>query len=381
MITNLQAFKNKLTNKLWGVVHIPATGKKKGDVLLSYMTEPFTKNSNETLSTYHSSYWECREIVRLLSSHGYAIDAINWSDTKFVPTKKYIACIDTQKNLARLAPYLGNDCKKVMHIVASHWKFQNESERTRIEEIRMRREINLTPRRVEAESQNIETADFVEGLGNKSTFDTYAFAGKKIFPIFPSPAVTFENVQSRNISEAKNNFLFLGGGGMALKGLDRAIEALQKMPENKLTVCGPVESEKDFFDAFKKELLETPNIAYKGRIDQGSTQFQKIAMENIAMIYPSASEGCAGAVITSLYAGHIVIASKKCGVDIDLAGGILLENSSIEEIKSAVKRINGMSDDELKNRSEAALNFARANFTREGFSSSYGKFIDKVLNL
>lgn len=83
-----RAYKNKITNKLCGVVSVPAVGEKKGCVLLSYLTGPFTLAPWEHFTDPHTSYWECREIARLFSIRGYDVDIINWSDAHFIPKKK-----------------------------------------------------------------------------------------------------------------------------------------------------------------------------------------------------------------------------------------------------------------------------------------------------
>ena len=79
-----------------------------------------------------------------------------------------------------------------MHVVASYPEFQNKAEQKRVDEINTKYQTNLIPHRTEAPSNNIMIADVVECFGNKTTFDTYAFAKKDIFSIPPSPAVIFD---------------------------------------------------------------------------------------------------------------------------------------------------------------------------------------------
>ena len=72
------------------------------------------------------------------------------------------------------------------------------------------------------------------------------------------------------------NFVWMGGGGAVLKGLDITLEAFSKMPEFNLHVLGPASVEKDFIKEYKKELEETPNINYYGRVDVTGEKFKNI---------------------------------------------------------------------------------------------------------
>ncbi len=128
----IYAYRNKLSNKLRGVAHVPAQGKKKGDILLSYLVRPFTLAPWEHPTDPHTNYWECSEIARLFSERGYAVDVINWSNTIFIPRKPYAAIIDTHQNLERLSPLLPSDCKKVMHVTFSY--HQNDAKTTTTKE-------------------------------------------------------------------------------------------------------------------------------------------------------------------------------------------------------------------------------------------------------
>src|SRR3989344_2271804 len=214
----LRAYTNKLTNKFFGVAHLPPQGKKKGDVLMSYLVQPFTLAPWEYPTDPHTNYWECGEIARLFSERGYAVDIINWNNTNFTPHKPYIAIVDTTQNLERLASFLPQDCKKVMHITFSY--YQNDTEQIRLNNLKSRRGVTLSPARTEHTSKNPAYADFLEGFGNKTVHQTFSKFSKPIYPIPISITQSFEFPQEKNFTEARKHFLFFGGGGAILKGLD-----------------------------------------------------------------------------------------------------------------------------------------------------------------
>jgi len=130
---------------------------------------------------------------------------------------------------------------------------------------------------------------------------------------------------------------------------------------------------------YNQELYHTPNIHTFGWINIDSPDFINLAAQCVGLVYPSCSEGSAGAVITCLHAGLIPIISYESGVDVNNDVGVILNNCSIQEIKEAVCRIARLSAQELKQRSRKAWEFARANHTIGNFEEEYRKMIEKLM--
>ena len=61
---------------------------------------------------------------------------------------------------------------------------------------------------------------------------------------------------------------------MVHKGLDLVLEAFAATPELQLTVCGPVDRERNFNDFYRRELYRTPNIRTVGWIDVAGREFR-----------------------------------------------------------------------------------------------------------
>ena len=186
------AYRNKITHKLWGIVHMPAQEKKKGDVLISYITEPFTLAPWETFSNLHTNYWECHEIASLFSKRGYSVDIVNANNRTFIPKKPYIVCVDSDNNIERFLPHLPKECKKVFPILISYWKAYNESEEKRLDDLEKRRGVRLLPKRKMLPSRNAELADYLEGFGNKTVFNTFKQFNKPIFFVPISSVVKYD---------------------------------------------------------------------------------------------------------------------------------------------------------------------------------------------
>src|SRR3989344_4006065 len=216
----INAYRNKLTNRFFGVVHVHTDKKKKGFVLLSFITSPFTLAPNEQHTDPHPNYWACEEIARLFLKRGYDVDIIEWNNKTFVPRKKYAACVDLQQNLERLHPMLGLNCIKVAHIVSSYPGFQNKAERARIEALEKRRGVGLSMKLSEVQSDNVRFADYVEGYGNNTPPSTFSQFGKKIVSIHVANNDIYDFPEKKNWSEVRKHFLWFGGGGAGLKGIE-----------------------------------------------------------------------------------------------------------------------------------------------------------------
>jgi len=374
-IKNYKVFK-KIRLRLSGdIISLKPHGKARGNVLLSYITLPFVVK--DIVLDGHTNRWESREITNIFRERGYSVDVIEWTNTNFIPKKKYVYFFDIHSNMERLTPLLNKDCIKIFHATTSHWKFQNTAAQKRLNDLQERKGVLIQTIRNLSSSRATEYADFISLIGNEATANTYAFVKEKITRIPLSTTHTYPSPTKKNFERAKNNFIWFGGSGMVHKGLDLVLEAFVDMPEYRLTVCGKVSNEKDFVEVYKKELYETPNINVVGLIDPGSREFKKLCDSSIALVYPSCSEGQSGAVVTTMHAGLIPIISYQSGVDVE-DFGIILKESSIEEIKKAVRVISSLPLEEISRRAMKTWQYAREHHTREKFASAYRAFINMI---
>lgn len=380
-MTYLSAYRNKISNRLFGVVHLKSvTLPAKGAVLLSYLTEPFTLLPGEALSTYHTSYWECQEMAHIFLSRGYDVDVISFKNRTFMPKRDYIIAIDVDVNLERLAKILNRDCKKIFHITAAHWKFQNAAEEKRLADLEKRKGVKLLPKRIMTPSKSAEIADYLEGLGGHFAHETYRFIGKPIFPLPVSTVCTYESPKGKDFDQIKKNYLWTGGGGAVLKGLDIVLDTFKGLPDYHLDVCGPIGAEEDFVALYKTELYDTSNIQFHGRIDTTSEEFKKILSQSLAVISVSASEGAGAAAIQAMHAGLIPIATKESSVPTE-DFGVLIAEPTILSLTKAITDLSQESTGQLAARSEKSWEYVREHHTREAFHNAYDAFVDTILPL
>ncbi len=368
----------QLANLNETVLSLEPEGPPKGNVLLSYVNEAFFLAPGEPVPHSHTNYWEALQIARTFLDLGYYVDVISRYNTTFIPKKDYSFFTGLRVNMERISPLLNRDCVKILHIDAAHWLFHNSAELSRFFALQQRRGITLTRLRLSQPNLAIEHADCATMLGNDFTASTYRYANKPTYPIPISTPFLYPPPDGKDFSGCRRRFLWFGNDGFVHKGLDLVLEAFTELRGYDLTVCGPIQQEKDFEHAYYKELYQTPNIHTVGWVDIASSEFLEIVNNSIGLIYPSCSEGQCGAVVTCLHAGLIPIISYQSGVDVH-DFGVILKTCSIEELKDSIKNTSNLPIDTLRSMARSAWDFARANHTRERFAQEYRKAIANIL--
>jgi glycosyltransferase involved in cell wall biosynthesis len=360
-------------------VSLKPVGECRGNVLLSYIIDPFLLKSGESMPHHHTFYWESWQMGRTFLTLGYSVDVISWANKTFIPQKDYALFIDLRRNLERIGPQLNKDCIKIMHIDIAHTLFNSYAELRRLLALQQRRGITLQPRRLERPNLAIEHADCATVLGNEFTISTFKYANKPLYPVPLASAVTYPWSEGKDFKACRKHFLWFGSFGLVHKGLDLVLEAFAELPEYQLTVCGPISKEEDFVKVYYKELYETPNIHTIGWVDNQSSEFEAIRKNCVGIIYASCGEGQSGSVVTCLHAGLIPIISYECGVNVH-DFGVILKDCSSEEIKRSVQMVSNLSAEELERMARNAWEYARANHTREKFVKAYQEVIEKITN-
>lgn len=374
-------FVNRLKGRIarLRVISLQPTGSSRGNVLISYVLEPFCLKPGEPIPNTHTHYWECVQMVKTFLDLGYCVDVISLFNDKFIPKKHYSIFIDVRWNFERLSSLINQDCVKILHIDTAHFLFHNAAECQRLLALQQRRGVTLKPQRFHMPTQAIEYADCAIVLGNEFTINTFRYAKKPLYRVPISALETYPFSQNKDFEACRRHYLWFGSGGMVHKGLDLVLEAFTQMPEYHLTVCGPVKGEQDFEKAFDKELYHTPNIHTYGWIDVSSTDFVKITNSCAGIIYPSCSEGGAACVIMCMHAGLIPIVSYEASVDVREDYGVILKECSVEEIQSTIRRVSSLPANEIEKMAKKAWEFARANHTKEKFTQEYRSAIEKII--
>lgn len=358
------------------VVELKSEKPYRGDVLLSFINEPFFLTREEAgFYGQHSHYGTALDMADAFLDRGYNVDVIRWNNDEFLPQKDYAFFIDIRMNLSRIGPLLKSDCLKIMFIETAHWLFHMTAQYHRLLALQQRKGVTLPPRKTVDSNWGIEHADCAVINGNEFTIGTYRYAHKPIYRLPVVSPMVCPWPDKKDFHACQKHFLWLSSQGLVHKGLDLVLDAFAALPEYHLTVCGPIQNEKEFERAYYKELYQTHNIHTLGWVDASSPEFVKIANQCLGLIYPSCSEGAAGSVVTCMQAGLIPIVSYESGIDVD-DFGVILQESAVEEIKDTIQRVSGFSTDRLQGMARRAWEVARATYTRERFAEEFRKVID-----
>ncbi|HEY0908364.1 MAG TPA: glycosyltransferase family 4 protein [Candidatus Paceibacterota bacterium] len=355
-----------------GAVTLKPASEPKGRVLLSYTTLPFLVKDPKILDG-HSNRWECVQMAQEFVDRGYIVDVIDFNNGSFKPKHKYAYCIDIDSSLERLSKLLNPECILVFYATAGHWLFWNSAEYNRLADIQKRRGATIFPRRTARPTRAPDVAHVLSSLCGTFPNSTYDFLKKPIFSVPPSSSHTYPEFD-RDISKARKNFIWFGGSGVVRKGLDLALEAFAGMPELTLAACGKYDGEKDFTDAYAKELTQTPNIKAMGHMDPSSKVFEDVLKNSISIVYPSSAEGCSTAVLLAMHAGLIPIVSKETGIETG-DFGIMLPDCSLESIRKAVRDLAAEPAEKLWERSRKTREYVLKNHTRESFAANFKSFV------
>ncbi len=374
----LRARKN-ITGCYRRVFHLPAaTPKSRGNALVSFWVDAFLLPQDKPLPVGHTHFWESRQIAMTWAELGFDTDVIHWTNTGFVPRKKYDVCVDVRLNMERLAPLLGEDCLRIQHIETGHHLFHNAAQRKRLDDIEKRRGVRLIPYKIIAANRAIESAHYGTTTGNAFTIGTYAHAGRSIRRVGISTPHLFPSPEHKDLNACRHRWLWFGSSGLVHKGLDLVLEAFAGMPEHELVVCAPVDGERDFEKEYQRELYGMPNIRMMGWVENGSPAFQAVIDSCIGLCYPSCSEGGGGSVIVCLHAGLIPLVTYETSVDVHDFGE-LMADISIEGIRAQVRTMSSRPTDELRALAMKAWSHARANHSREKFALGYRTAVEDIL--
>lgn len=129
---------------------------------------------------------------------------------------------------------------------------------------------------------------------------------------------------------------------------------------------------------YETELRRTPNVHALGWVDVAGPEFQRVADECVALVFPSCAESQSASSLTCMQAGVIPILTRESGID-TADFGIMLEDASIPAIRAAVRRVAALPAVELRRMACAAQDHARAHHTLEAYHRAYRAMIEEIL--
>lgn len=353
--------------------------KFRGRVLFSYLADPLLLKKTDARFLKHSNSWESVTIAKIFTELGFIVDAINYNDLSFYPTQNYDIVFDIGHNLQRLMPFVPKNSLKLLHITGSYPRYSVAAELARVNEFEIKKNSYYSPKRtfdVELFDRSLKFADYCSLIGNDFVLNTFP---KNYYDKITKVTVSASKLNYiKNINEYlpyQKEFIWFFGGGAVHKGLDLVIDFFIQNKNLKLNIVGNVESEKDFFNIYEQELLNSKNIKYHGFLNPSSQEFIDIIKRSFCFIAPSCSEGISPSVATLLQVGLYPIISKNTGIDLPKDSGIYLDNLSVQAIKDAILKVNNLSVQDIKLQIKSCQEMALKKYSQENFYNEIKKFI------
>ncbi len=362
------------------MVRLRTPQARRGRALLAYAHEPYLRQG-EAISLDHTQYWESWTLGQILLARGYDLDVISYRNTTFQPRQRYDLLLSSRVSCDRLSRRVGEACLKIVHLDTAHWADNNSASYARFLAVKQARSRVLkfnTMRQVEA-NYALENADCATVLGNQFTLDTYAYAGKPLYRLPISTPPVDAEPESRDFNRVGRNFLWFGSRGFVHKGLDLVLDAFRDLPDCKLYVCGPLEQEPSFVEAFHRELYATPNIVTVGWVDVQSSRFQEIVNDVAALIYPSCAEGGGASALLCMRMGIVPLLSRQASVDLDASYGMLVQQLSVAAVRDTVQAFATLPAGRQREMACAARRFVLQHHGREHFQAAAERLFDTLL--
>lgn len=360
-------------------LHPPSqAGAARGNVLISYILEPFRLRRGESVSNAHTHDAESVLMAQVFLDHGYFVDVVDFRNAAFIPKKRYDFFVSARTNLEHIAERLNSDCIKIAHLDTAHFVFNNAAAYGRVLALQQRRGFTSSSIRVVEHNLAIEHCDYAAVLGGEFCMRTYRYASKPMFRLPVPTTRTYPLDVEKDYEACRSRFLWFGSSGLVHKGLDLTLEAFAQTPDLHLTVGGRLDWEQEFCRFYHRELYETPNIRAAGWIDVGGDPFIELANQTLAVVFPSCAESESCSVLTCMQAGLIPVVTYESGIDVrDF--GVLLPDASVEAVRDSVAHLARLPAARLKDMSRKSWQYAREHHSPEAYTRAYRAMIAAIL--
>jgi glycosyltransferase involved in cell wall biosynthesis len=349
--------------------------------LLSYITMPFYKNSFS-----HTNYFEAQSWAKALDSLGYQVDVIHYDfSPKKLDTTQYDLICGFGDVFQKHFETVNSSAKTIHYGTGMHVCHQNNASLSRVRDVHTKKGVWLggSARFVEKTwTHQTALVDGIIALGSDVCADSYRkyYAGK----VFASPLLFYQvqdvdKIMKERGRNSNTHFLWFGGSGLIHKGLDLLLDYFYKNPNLTLHICGPIESEPLFIQAYKKELFQTKNIIMHGFVDIRGQVFEEIIKKCAFVVFPSCSEGGAASVLNAVANGGLIpIITKQTAVFTGYE--IWIRSLDMEGVSRAIKEALTLSDDEITSLQYKNYNYVKSNNSQENYYSLLRCNIKQILN-
>ena len=260
---------------------------------------------------------------------------------------------------------------KIYYATTAYPGYQNKMVRLRTDEFNRSHNAHLSYSRMADSAIDDLSVDGILQIGSRVTIETYPpkFREKITLINQSSNLLHSVNLESKLRLYDRTQFVWMGSTGSLLKGLDTVLDFFISHPEYRLHVIGMMDA--DFSEYYLPLLKETSNITLWGFQQVNSEEFANILRNVTFCIYPSASEGCPGAVITLMKMGIIPLVSEVASFDGIESCGFVLDDISVPSVSSAVEWSQKLTNEEIEKHIQLCISLAEKKWNLLNFKKEF----------
>lgn len=376
MLSKLTLILYKIAARIFGFEkrYISRVRGCKDWIYISYIPEVFYNLWNESYMHGHQSRQEMVRMVKVFNKIGYNVYVSNHYNYVLPDLNIKIVFGIEPGFIFACQKYLS--AKKIYYATGAYWEHQNNMIKKRTDIFNSIHNTHYPYERLVESRSHLDYADYIVQIGTKFTIETYPkHYQSKIIPIHQSTTIN-PNIDIKIEFARENEFMWIGGGGSILKGLDLVFDYFIANPNKMVHIVGDVDSE--ILKIYDGRLGQ--NIKFHGFMNLNSEKFRQIVSRCNFLIYPSCSEGgCPGAVINAMYFGLIPIVSLWAAFDEIDALGFLLKKLSIPEITTVVRKIDSLDKSDILRRKKACYSYVRKTYSIERFCFEFEDVMRRLI--
>lgn len=355
----------------------------KKNVLISYLTEPFIKGINDG----HTNLTECFTAAEVFHELGYLVDVIYLDDTESeIDFSKYEVVYGQSLAFEKsFAAKKTDKIKKIFYSTGTNpFYFQKVSGRCVYDFYKKTGLMLPESGRLYNSVGPLQSicSDAIIVLGNDFSKNTY----KEVNPLLDCYSLNlfyFDvydiDLTNKEYSKAKKHFLWFGSSGLLCKGLGLCIEIFSQREDIVLHICGGSIYETKFWDYYRPKVNDSKNIIDHGFVDLKSDEFQQIMDTCAFALFPSVSEGGAGALLNVMANGGLIpIATKGCSLDID-EFGFIIEEVTHQNVERAIRDAMELTDEALIVKSKLTKQTVRSVYTLDNYKKNLKKIVEVIM--
>jgi hypothetical protein len=352
-------------------------------VLLSYIKEPFKSNPKIT----HTNYYECKIAAEIFNELGFIVDVISHDNNEFSDFDDYRIIYGMGSPLENsLKKCITKSRKVIFYSTGFNPAVSNQLCVERLKDIYLsKNKMFYDSCRIVEESRSLTPvfSDAIIALGDSNVAKSYLSFNLNTNNIFSLNAFPLDihkiEIEKKDFSIARDNFLWFGSAGKIHKGLDLLFDLFLVRKDINLHVCCSLDGEDNFWNHYLPLIKNSNNIILHGFVDVNSKLFESILYNCGSLIFPSVSEGGSPSIITiCCNSGIIPIVSKNCGIELS-KNSLVLDEISISSINSRINEIKNLSNDELKIKSHQNMLFFSSLYSIEKYRKELKDIILKIL--